>query len=105
MARRRGRDTRARGRDPESYYEISESDRDYQREVRRRVRRKVIRSWVIRIAVLAVLSFAVWMWGAEVWRVVRLEARETGQEFKGVGEHIRDGAARRSGAELLEEGQ
>jgi len=107
MGRRRGRSGRVRGggerRDPATYYATSESDRRYAEEARRRVSRQGRRRWVIRLAILAVLAFVVWMWGGDALRALRVQAHMTGQEFKEVEHHIKSGTEHRSGADLIEE--
>jgi hypothetical protein len=57
----------------------------------------------VRLAILAVLALAVWIWGGDLVRALRIRAWMAGEEVKQVGDHIRGGAERRSGADLLEE--
>jgi hypothetical protein len=96
----RGADT---GRDPAAYYVTSESDRRYAAEARRRLRQMRNRIWVTRLLVLAVLGVLAWMLGPDLWSLVRAKAGATAEELQQTGDHIRAGAERRSGADLVEE--
>lgn len=96
----RGGDT---ARDPDSYYVTSESDRRYAADARRRLRRMRNRMWVTRLLVLAVLGVLAWTLGPDLWSLVRATAGATAEELQQTGDHIRDGADRRSGAGLDEE--
>ena len=106
MARRRREAGSRRGErgdaDSDAYYVTSDSDRSYAQQARQRTSRQAQRRWIVRLAVLAVLAFAVWMWGADVLRALRVQAHMTGQEFKEAGQHIRKGTDERSGANLTE---
>ncbi len=106
MARRRRPTGNRRGErqdaDSPAYYATSDSDRRYAQQVRRRSSRRAQRRWLIRLALLAVLVFAVWMWGGDVLRALRVQAHMTGQELKEAGQHIRRGTDERSGADLTE---
>ena len=104
MGHRRGQGgPRKEGRDPATYYAATDSDRRYAQRTRQRVAQQARRRWAIRLAVLAVLAFAVWTWGDDALRALRVQAYMTGQEVRQAGEHIKDGTDRRSGADLLEE--
>jgi len=92
-----------RGRDPESYYVTSESDRRYAAEARRRLRQMQRRIWVTRLLVLTVLGVMAWMLGPDLWSLVRAKAGATAEEFQQTGEHIRGGAQRRAGGDLDEQ--
>ena len=107
MARRRGGTTSGRDSggpiDPSEYYVSSESDIQYVKQTRRRLKQQTIRRVLIRLAILAVLVFAALMWGPDVLRAFRVQKYVTTEEFKGVSDHIRSGVDRRSGAGLEEE--
>ena len=94
---------KGRGRKPPTEYVIgSDSDLGYARATRQRVRQQGQRRWVIRIAVLAVLGFLVYLWGDDVWYAVRSRARSTAQDFQETGEYLREGRDERSGANFDE---
>lgn len=106
MARRRGRGDRSTGRrradETPDYYARSESDVGFLEKSRQRVKTKVQRQWLIRLAVLAVLAAAAYLWGPVLVSQMRSQGEQTAEEVKGVGRHIREGVDRRSGAGLDE---
>ena len=91
-------------RDPDSYHVTSQSDRGYAEQARRRLAQQARRRWATRLAILALLAFAAWVWGGDVVRAFRVQASMTGEEVRQAGDHIRGGAERRAGADLVEEG-
>lgn len=102
-SRRTGATTgRGRPKPPPDYYAHSESDLRYAKGVDGRLRTRTRRTWLIRLAVLAVLVLIGRLWGPMVVRVVRGQGRQTVDEFKGVGQHIQEGRDRRSGADFDE---
>jgi fatty acid desaturase len=107
--RRPGRrsDARAkdRSREPATHYYEGETDRTFAQRARERTARKARRRLLIQLAILAVLAFAAWMWGPSVIAAMQTQARQTAEEFQEVGEHIRDGRDRRSGANFDESAQ
>ncbi len=98
--RGRGRVGETDGR-PE-YYDTSESDRRYAAEARRRVRQTQRRIWATRFVVLVILGVLAYMVGPDLWRLVRIKAGATAEEFEQVGDGIRGGAERRAGSEFYE---
>jgi len=104
MARRRGRQAasspRGRQKAPPDYYASSESDQTYLQVSRQRVTQKGRRRWLIRLAVLAVLALAAYVWGPTLVHLAKGESAQTVKEFQGMGRHIRSGVERRSGAGL-----
>jgi hypothetical protein len=106
MPRRRGQprtgQDRGRSSDPSSYYVSTDSDVKYRQKARQRVRHNVLRTWLIRFLVLAALVTAGYLWGDDVVDAVKARGRVTAREFEGVGDHIREGADRRGGAEWVE---
>jgi hypothetical protein len=85
------------------YYTISESDRRYAAEARRRVRQTQRRIWATRFVVLVILGVLAYMVGPDLWRLVRIKAGATAGELQEVGDSIRGGAERRAGSEFYEE--
>jgi hypothetical protein len=106
MARRRGRGAtgrdRGRSSDPSDYYGATESDAKYRQRLRERLRHNAIRRWIIRLSVLAVLAIAGSLWGPSLVTALRVKAKLTENEFQAVGDNVRQGAARRGGAEWVE---
>jgi hypothetical protein len=103
MGRRRGggrgrRDVRKPGGPDTEYYIGTESDLGYSARSRQRVRQETQRRWVIRLAILAVIVFACWMWGPTVVDRLRQHGRETMGDLQGTGQKIREGRDERSGA-------
>jgi hypothetical protein len=52
--------------------------------------------------VVALLVFAGWLWGPHLAALVKAQTQSTTEEFREVGDHIRSGVDRRSGAGLDE---
>jgi len=104
MASRRGRSTSGRGdpADPATYYVSSDSDVQYAKRTRQRLKYAAIRGWIIRLAIVAVVAFVVWKWGPDVLAMARVQTHMTKQEFKDASGHIREGVDRRSGTEFIE---
>ena len=106
MARRPGRGAGKpkgkRGVGGTEYLVASSSDRSYAGKAHQRAVHESRRRLVIRLAILAVLVFIGWMWGPDVWRMIRVRGQITAEEFEGVGDSIKDGRDRRSGAEFDE---
>jgi hypothetical protein len=103
MARGRGHGTPTRGRGKvRDYYEGIPTDVEYKRVAHQRAVRQSRKAWLIRLLIVALIAGAVYLWGNDVMRMARSEARETGAELEEVGDHIRGGAARRSGADWVE---
>ncbi len=105
MRRDRGRagSSRRSARKPPTEYVIgTESDLKFAASVRKRIKQQNQRRWVIRIAILAVLVFAVAMWGEDVWYAVRTKVRNTVYGFEKTADYIKRGRDRRSGADFDE---
>ncbi len=101
MARRRGskRQQRERGRD---YYEGLPTDAEYKRTAHRRVMHQSIKSWIVRIGVLAVLGLLVWVLHDDVARYLRVHVFQKGEEYRGTRQHIEEGRDRRAGVDWVE---
>ena len=84
------------------YYTTSASDRRYAEEARRRVRQTQRRIWATRFVVLVILGVLAYMLGPDLWRLVRIKAGATADQFEQVGDNIRGGAERRAGSEFDE---
>ena len=106
MARRPGRGAGKpkgkRGVGGTEYLVASSSDRSYAGKAHQRSVQQGRRRLVIRLAILAVLIFIGAMWGPDAWRMIRVRGQITAEEFEGVGDSIKDGRDRRSGAEFDE---
>lgn len=104
MAGRRGRSTSRRGQptDPATYYVSSDSDVQYAKQTRQRLKHAAIRKWILGLAFIAVVSFVVWKWGPDLLAMARVQTHMTKQEIQDAGGHIRDGVERRSGTEFIE---
>lgn len=100
----RGSGGRAKGRprEPATHYYDGETDQSFVRRARERTARKTRRRLVIQLVILLVLAFAAWMWGPSLVAALQAQGRQTAEEFQEVGEHIRDGRDRRSGANFDE---
>lgn len=85
-----------RGGGGTDYFVSSSSDRSYAGKAHQRAVHQARRRLVIRLAILAVLVFIGWMWGPDVWRMIRVRGQITAEEFEDVGDSIRDGTERRS---------
>lgn len=92
-----GRSPKGRGK-REYEYVGGESDLRYVKQAQERLRQQGVRRWVIRIAVVAVIGFAVWMWGPGVVRRLRQQAQQTAGEFQKAGKQIKEGTERRAGS-------
>ncbi len=94
-----------RGSGGTEYFVSSSSDRSYAGKAHQRAVQQGRRRLVIRLAILAVLIFIGWMWGPDVWRMIRVRGQVTAQEFEEVGDSIKDGRDRRGGVGLEEDGR
>ncbi len=100
MARGRGGGpSRRRGRD---IYEGLPSDAAYRRTAHKRAVRKTIRAWLVRVAVLAAIALAWYLWGDDVRSMFRVQAQATTEEFEQVGDNIKEGRDRRAGVGWVE---
>jgi hypothetical protein len=103
MAGRKGRGPgpapRGRGKrgKPEYEYVGGESDLRYARQAQARLRQQAVRRWVVRLAVLAVIAFAAWMWGPSLVKRARRQAEQTVGGLQKTGSQIREGTERRAG--------
>ncbi len=99
MARRRGRSTSTggKGRQVPDYYEGLPSDSKYKRTAHQRAVSRARSKWLIRLVVVAAIAGAVRIWGADVVRLAKLQARQTAGQVKAVGGGITEGRDRRSG--------
>lgn len=70
----------------------------YAKAAHQRLRQQAVRRWVIRLAVLAVVVFAAFMWGPGVVRRLKLKAQQTTSEYREAGQAIKEGTERRGGA-------
>ena len=77
-----------------------ESDLRYVKQAHARLRQQGVRRWVIRLVLVAVVGFAVWMWGPGVVRRVRKQAQQTAGEFQKAGKQMKEGTDRRAGKGL-----
>jgi hypothetical protein len=104
MARGRGgRDLiGGRGKQVRDYYDGIPSDSGYKRTAHQRAVRQSRKAWRIRLLVVALLAGAVYLFGDDVMRMVRRQSQQTGTELRRVGDNIKAGRDRRSGADLTE---
>jgi len=103
MARGRGRGTPTRGRGKvRDYYEGIPTDAEYKRVAHQRAVQQSRTAWLIRLLIVALIAVAVYLWGDDVMKLARSEAREAGTEAEEVGGNIREGVDRRSGADWVE---
>lgn len=105
MARGRGGSAKGRGREKvtRDYYDRLPSDAEYRQTAHRRAAQQARKAWLIRLLVVAALAVAVHFWGDDLMRLVRGEVQETGASFRQVGDNIKEGRDRRSGAGLVED--
>jgi len=105
MRRDRGKAGPQKGRErkpPTEYVIGTDSDLGYARASRQRVRQRTQRKWVIRLAILAVLGFVVYLWGDDVWYAVRSRARTNAQKFQDSADYLKKGRDERGGANFDE---
>jgi hypothetical protein len=104
MARGRGGSAKRGGREKvtRDYYDRLPSDAEYRQTAHRRAAQQARKAWLIRLLVVAALAVAVHFWGDDVIRLVRGEVQETGTSLGQVGDNIKDGRDRRSGADWVE---
>lgn len=95
MARRTGGVTKRRGSSPEYG---QGSAKQYQQQTRERLRNQAMRAWVIRLAILAVLAFAGWMWGGSVLSAITQKGREAKYELQKSQQGVKAANDERSGA-------
>jgi len=103
MARGRGRGIPARGRGKvRDYYEGLPTDGEYKRVAHQRATQGNRKKWLIRLLIVLAIAGAVRLWGDDVMRMLGSEARQTGEDVKQVGNTIKEGRDRRSGADWVE---
>jgi len=59
-----------------------------------------MRTWTIRLVVLALLGFAAWMWGGDLVAMVTQKGREAKYELQKREQGVQDANDRRSGADF-----
>lgn len=99
---RGGRQSLDRYKEKRDYYEGLPSDTDYVRRARQRGSHRRRTKWLLRFLLLAAIAAAVYLWGDDVLRKVRVQLRGGTGEFKQVGNRIQSGRDARSGADWSE---
>jgi hypothetical protein len=85
------------------YYEGLPSDKDYIKQARKRGTSQRRNAWLVRLLFLALIAGAVYYWGDDVMRKVRVQSRSDTGEYEQVGDRIQAGRDARSGADWEEE--
>ncbi len=99
MARGTGRGGKAggRGTPDRDYYNRLPSDAEYKKTSHQRAAQRARKTWLIRLLVIGALVVAVRLWGADVMRLARVQAHQTGSEVGEVSNNITEGRDRRAG--------
>jgi len=79
------------------------SDKRYQKQTEQRLRQQAWRRWGIRLAILAVLGFAVAMWGRDVLNLVTQTGKTAVTDAKKTGKVLRGNVDERTGANFKED--
>ena len=91
-----------RGKNTRDIYEGLPSDANYKRTAHRRAAQQARKAWQVRLLVVAALAVAIYYFGDDVKRMVSAQVSRTSSDVQGVGNSIKEGRDRRSGANFEE---